>query len=143
MYNDMILILKRYIKAERSGNWNDHLLEIQNMLPYTVSSGHHHYMQCLPLYLDDMRSLKEKHPALHKEFEAGNFTVRKVPGKFNGVWTDLALEQTYNEEGKSVLFKGITQKEATKSKYVNSVPLLTEVSESVKAMASRMLESPW
>ena len=38
MYIEMVLILKRYVNAERAGLWNQHLLEAKSMLPYTVSS---------------------------------------------------------------------------------------------------------
>jgi len=32
-----------------------------------------------------------------KGFRAGKFTVSQLPGCFNGVWSGMALEQTYNE----------------------------------------------
>ena len=40
MYINMVLLLKRYIAAERKGCWEDHLTEVENMLPYLVSAGH-------------------------------------------------------------------------------------------------------
>ena len=51
MYIDMTQILRRYIQAERSGNWQSHLNEVQKMIPYIVSAGHRNYAVCLPLYL--------------------------------------------------------------------------------------------
>ena len=56
-------------------------------------------------------------------------------GAINGVWTDIALEQTYNKEGKTSLVKGILQNPGAREKYVMSAPFLSHVSESVKAMA--------
>lgn len=53
MYIDMVLILKRYIHAERAGLWRQHLLEIQDMLPYTIASGHNKYMAYLPIYFNE------------------------------------------------------------------------------------------
>ncbi|KAG1713897.1 Protein O-mannose kinase [Nymphon striatum] len=72
---------------------------------------------------------------MHEEFAAGKFTVHQTAGNFNGVWTDLALEQTYNREGKTSLFKGITQLESAREKYIKALPFMTFVSESVKQMA--------
>ncbi|KAG1672871.1 hypothetical protein GQR58_015794 [Nymphon striatum] len=66
---------------------------------------------------------------------AGKFTVHQTAGDFNGVWTDLALEQTYNREGKTSLFKGIKQLESAREKYIKALPFITSVSESVKQMA--------
>ena len=134
MYIDMVLILKRYIHAERAGVWEQHLQEVENMLPYTVSSGHGKYMSCLPIYLNDMRGLPVSAPDVHEKFESGEFNVHQIAGDFNGVWTDLALEQTYNKEGKTSLFKGIIQAESAREKYIKTLPFMTSVSESVKQM---------
>ena len=41
-------------------------------------------------------------------FEKGKFPIHEANGKFNGVCTDMALDQTYNCEAKTQLFKGIT-----------------------------------
>ena len=69
-------------------------------------------MSCLPIYFSDMRSLPVSAPEVHSKFESGEFSVKQTSGDFNGVWTDLALGQTYNKERKASLFKGITQAES-------------------------------
>ena len=81
-----------------------------------------------------MKSLQTFAPAIYEEFLAGNFTVHKSKGMFIGVWSNLALEQTYNREGKSSLFKGITQNKAAVQKYIKSSPFLTYISEQMKHM---------
>ena len=86
------------------------------MLPYTVSSAHSKYMSCLPIYLDEMKNLSESVPNVYQAFLSGEFSVHVAEGRFNGIWTDLALEQTYNKEGKTSLFKGITKSGATRDK---------------------------
>ena len=35
--------------------------------------------------------------------------VRQTEGRFNGVWTDRALEKNYNRDAKTKLFTGISQ----------------------------------
>ncbi|KAG1669339.1 Zinc finger protein 696 [Nymphon striatum] len=77
----------------------------------------------------------ETAPEVHEEFAAGKFTAHQTAGDFNGVWIDLALEQTYNREGKTSLFKGITQLESAREKYIKALPFMTSISESVKQMA--------
>ena len=134
MYIEMILIAKRYVYAERAGLWQSHLKETSNMLPYLVSAGHTKYMSCLPLNLIEMSEIPEKHPDVFQKFEEGKFTVHQIAGPFNGVWTDLALEQTYNREGNPSLLKGISQSNEARNKYIQTVPVMTKVSESVKAM---------
>lgn len=136
MYLDMMSIVQRYIWAERIGDWEGHLQESQKMLPYLVVSGHHKYVSCLPHYINEMTKLPSTAPEVHQEFMEGNFTIRQTPGKFNAVWTDMALEKTYNRDAKTVLFRGITQKQATMDKYLKALPVLTAISEETQKMVN-------
>lgn len=129
MYIDMVCILKEYIHAERVGDWIEHLTSVRKMLPYTVSAKHTKYTVCLPLYLKDMEELPQKHPEIYANFMKGSFKVRRMEGKFNGVWTAMALEQTYNSAGKNSLFKGISQAPASREKYVKAAQFMTKASE--------------
>ena len=90
-------IVRRYTYAERSGNWTLHLATVEEMLPYLVAAGQ---------YITAMKSLPA---SVELEFQMGNFTVRRREGKFNGVWADMALEQTFNKHARTKLFSGITK----------------------------------
>ena len=46
----------------------------------------------------------------------------------------MALEQTYNKEAKTQLFKGIMQQQSARKKYLRALPALTAVSEQTRAM---------
>ena len=70
------------------------------------------------------------------EFEKGNCTVRQLSGKFNGVWSDMALEQAYNKDAKTKLLHGISQRPGTITKYLRAIPSLTAISEKTLAMAN-------
>lgn len=48
MYMDMGMILRRFIHAERAGLCEEHLAEVEKMLPYLVAAGHYKYGSCLP-----------------------------------------------------------------------------------------------
>ena len=58
-YIAMINLLKNFLRAERSGNWELHLECVRNMLPYFQCTGHHLYAKCAHLYLQDMLQLKD------------------------------------------------------------------------------------
>ena len=109
MYMDMVMILKRYIHAERAGLWQEHLAEVEQMLPYLVAAGHYKYVSCLPHYLEAMRSMSTLAPNIFQAFKEGQFTVRQTEGRFNGVRTDMTLEKTYNRDAKTKLVTGISQ----------------------------------
>lgn len=55
---DMIDILRRFIKAERTGNWELHLQTAKDMLPYFAASGHNLYVKSSRVYLQQMDNLK-------------------------------------------------------------------------------------
>ncbi|KAG1712145.1 Serine/threonine-protein kinase greatwall [Nymphon striatum] len=116
------LELKQHYKLFHDINWENLLNEDAPFIPQ-------------PGDAMDTTYFDETAPEVHEEFAAGKFTVHQTAGDFNGVWTDLALEQTYNREGKTSLFKGITQLESAREKYIKALPFMTSVSESVKQMA--------
>jgi hypothetical protein len=68
---------------------------------------------------------------VYDQFLKGNFAVRRMPGIFNGIWTDLALEQTQYRDAKTKGLKGITTKPKVQEKYIKAVPSLTAVADSV------------
>ena len=75
MYLEMMDTVRRYIYAERSGNWTLHLATVEEMLPYLVSAGHMKYTACVPQYITAMKSLPA---SVELEFQMENFTVRNT-----------------------------------------------------------------
>ena len=49
-YLEMIEILRTFIKAERTGDWNLHLQTVQAMLPYFAASGYNLYTKCTNIF---------------------------------------------------------------------------------------------
>ena len=70
-YLNMVDILRRFLKAERTGNWKLHLQSVQEMLPYFAASGHTLYAKSAYVYLQMMLNLPESHPDVHQQFEKG------------------------------------------------------------------------
>ena len=50
-YMDMVDILRKSIKAERTGHWAQHLEYLSEMLPYMATSGNILYTKSAQLYL--------------------------------------------------------------------------------------------
>jgi len=68
---EMVDILRMFIKAERTANWELHLQVVSQMLPYFAASGHNLYTKCAYLYLQSMKSLKDKNPEVYQELVSG------------------------------------------------------------------------
>lgn len=94
-YFIMITLIKNFIAAERSGDWDLHLKSVERMIPYFHATGHFLYAKCAHMYLQDMRTLKESMDEL--EFERftseGFFTIRRTDKFWSGIWADMTIEQ--------------------------------------------------
>ena len=101
-YIEYVDTLKLFIQAERTGNWNLHLIAIEQMLNLFAATGHLNYAKSSRLYLQLMRELPTDHPWLYHCFaEQGFHTVRRSNRFWAGLWTDLIIEQVMMRSIKS------------------------------------------
>ena len=100
-YCDMVNALLQQIKAERSGNWDLYLSTLAVITPDFYALDRPNYSRWLPIYIEDMRKLKSKHPQVYEEFATGNFSISRSGHPFSQVEADMALEQSINADSKS------------------------------------------
>lgn len=98
----MVEIFRRFIRAERLGNWQLHLQAVQEMLPYLAASGHNHYTKSLTLYLRDMSMIETSAPKVWEAFQDGYHSIRRSDRLWAGLSTDLVIEQDLMKSMKSV-----------------------------------------
>ena len=87
---DMMDILRRFIKAERMGNWDLHLHTVREMLPYFLAAGH---TLSAYVYLNNMLELESQHPDVHTSFKLGKHVIRRSDRYWAGLSSDLVIEQ--------------------------------------------------
>ena len=63
------------------------------MLPYLAASGHNLYTKSVWIYLERMSNLEEEHPDIHESFMRGMPVVRRSDRFWEGLSTDLIIEQ--------------------------------------------------
>ena len=63
-----VLIMMKFVRAEREGDWPLHLCAVEEMLPYFFASSHVNYARYGLYYL---RSMQRLHPTLLNKFMAG------------------------------------------------------------------------
>ena len=100
-YGHMVKLLLQFVKAERTSNWELHLLSVSAMVPYFFSMDRPNYVRWLSVYIIEMRQLATKHPEVYQEFVNGNHAVSGSSKPFAQVWMDMALEQSINANSKS------------------------------------------
>lgn len=93
-YSETIQILRSFIRAERTGDWDLHLRALQDMLPYFASSGRNLYTKSGYVYLMMMmQNLDIDHPDVYKAIESVFHVVRRSERYWAGLSTDFAIEQ--------------------------------------------------
>ena len=97
-YMDMIDILRKYIRAERTGNWELHLQTLSKMLPFLAASGHNNYTKCVWIYLQPM-SLLQDHQEVYEHFKKGLHVIRRSDRYWAGLSSDLAgFDEKYEDK---------------------------------------------
>ncbi|KAJ8943944.1 hypothetical protein NQ314_009608 [Rhamnusium bicolor] len=81
-----------FYTAKRSGNWDLHLKSLRCMIPWFFAYDHYNYSRCASVYLADMLNLESTAPNVYVEFLKGNFVIKRLPGAFNTISVDQALE---------------------------------------------------
>lgn len=139
LYLRMVTLLKHFIQAERSGNWNLHLTTIKKMLPFFHAAGHFSYAKSATLYLQDMLNLANvlTPEEFNKFTEDGYFTIRRTNKFWSGIWSDMTIEQTLMRSMKSSggLTRGRGLSDAVLTKWILATPILTSVITSVEDFA--------
>ena len=60
-----IYILRKFVRAESTGNWALHIQPIKDMPHYIAALGHNLYTKSVRVYLQQMAIMKEEHPDVH------------------------------------------------------------------------------
>lgn len=87
--------MKKIILAQRTSDWSLHLQSVAEMLNLFAPTGHTNDAKSARIYLQKMFALPSQYPLLHEEFfKNKEHAVRRTTKHCNGIWTDLATEQT-------------------------------------------------
>ena len=133
-YMSTVDILKRFLKAERTGNWLLHLSVVHEMLPYLAAAGHNSYTESAYPYLQLMNQLEETHSEVFKSFTDGHHVVRRSNRYRAGISSDSTIEQTLMRGAKTNVGltqgRGITGLE--RAKWVLSMPACTQVNTAMQ-----------
>jgi hypothetical protein len=133
-YMRMVDILLRFIKAERTGNWDLHLQTLRDILPYFTASGHHLYAKSAYVYLQMMWDLEQDHPDVHRSFQNGLHVARRSDRYWAGLSTDLMIEQVLMRSVKTSggLTRGRGMTETQRLVWLLSMPICAEVNEAMQ-----------
>ena len=96
---DFASIVRMFIRADRTGNFDLHVFSSEQMCPILAAAGHDKYVLAIRKYLQDLANLC---PCLNKKYKEGGFTICRNDKLFwSGTFTDQVIEQTLMRSGKS------------------------------------------
>ena len=137
-YMAMLDILRRFLKAERTGNWKLHLQSVKEMLPYFAAAGHNLYVKSAYMYLQQMGKLETDHPDVYRAFNKGYHVVRRSDRFWAGLSSDLVIEQVLMKSVKSTggMTRGRGMSEAQRAQWLLSMPSCSDINSSMQTITS-------
>ena len=87
------LLLLRYIRSLREGNFELYVESLTQIMPWMFALDHTHYSRWLSVHIRDMTTLANMHPDILAEFKSGNFELHKTGNKFSAMAIDQCQEQ--------------------------------------------------
>ena len=92
-YQQIISLIRKFIRADRLGMWDLHLEAIQEALPIFAAAGHFNYTKSAYLYYQTLNNLEHINPEVLRYFKAGGFVARRSQRDWAGLPCDLTIEQ--------------------------------------------------
>ena len=130
-YMQMVEILLMFTRAQREGNWSLHLHSFQRMIPYFMTYDHTNYARWGIIYVNEMHHLP---PEVRKEFEDGNFVVKRTTQKFNQVDPDQSQEWLNGIGKKRGGIIGITKTSSALSRWALSYNLRSHLANKTRGV---------
>ena len=144
-YHHQITLMRRFIRAERCGNWALHLETVREMIPHFHAAGHLAYAKYAHLYLQQMSDLENK--MTEDEFQefssSGSFTIRRSDKLWAGVWSDMTIDQVLMRAMKTSggLTRGRGLTDSVLSRWVLSMPSCTELTRNFEEFCGIKFET--
>ena len=127
-----ILIVMRYVRAERESDWPMHLACVEEMIPLFFTAGHLHYARYALYYV---RSMNDMPDDVSQAFMKGQHTMHHNAGIFIVIWSDMAIESTFMRYGHGTGgIIGITLKPETLKTWTYSLHTCNDIVQSLDVM---------
>ena len=130
-YMDMVCILLRFIRAQRDGLWELHIVTFRQMLPYLHRYDHTNYARWGCVYLAEMQKLPDE---VKDEFVKGNFVVKGSDQRFNQVSPDHSQEWLNGTGKKGGGIVGITKTTSALNRWALSYNLHACIANKTRAL---------
>ena len=94
-YMEMVEILQKFIKAERTGNWPLKLESTRDMCEFLAAAGRNSYTKSLFLHLQQITTLEIHHPEVYHQFMNGYHSIWRSEREWAGLSPDYVIESVF------------------------------------------------
>ncbi|GFR73663.1 hypothetical protein ElyMa_003872900 [Elysia marginata] len=131
---DTVDLLRRFLKADRSGNWNVYLGILRETFPFLAAVGHNLYTKVY-LYLQDLLQLQPTNLDVFTSFQAGHHVLRRTDRFWAGLSSDLIIEQVLIRCVKATegLTRGRGMLESQRSTWLLSMTACVDINEAMQS----------
>ena len=137
-------LIKLYLRAEKSGDWDLHLYCIRQFLPFFHSGGHIAYAKSAHLYLQDMLDLKNKlSPEDFVNFTSmGYFTIRRSHKFWSGIFADQTIEQWLMKQlkGPGGLTRGRGFTDSNVARFISAFPKCVPICHALEKFCGTFID---
>ena len=135
--------IENFVACERLKDWNGHLQACSAFLNLFAATGHIHYGKSARLYLQNMAKLPEQYPWLYQKYVEGAHAVERTEHCFNGLWSDLVIEQTLMSSLKSRggLTHGRGLIESVRHQWVFTMPICASIHDAMTLRTQKKLRT--
>ncbi len=94
-YLKQVALIRQFIRAERTGDWQLHIHTVNAMIPLFHAAGHLAYAKTARLYIEQMEGLSNiMSDEQYRDFtDGGYFTIRRTEKFWSGNFSDQTIEQ--------------------------------------------------
>ena len=140
------LTIFSFVRSIREGNFQLYIEALDCLMPWFFALDHPHYSRWLSVHLRDMKSLKNIHPEVAKQFESGKFVVKKTHRTLSSIAIDHAQEQNISVvkgDGGAI---GLTENSSQLMRWMVAGPemarVIGEFEDSIESIKQKQSKGP-
>ena len=100
-YQYIVQAIKNLVRSDRDGDFLLGVKSVQQLCPIFLGLDGINYLRYASFYLELLKQLEQKHPALYSNFLKGDHVVKCQNKPFSAVAPDMKLEQSIQRSAKS------------------------------------------
>ena len=135
-YMEMVEILQKFIKAERTGNWQLKLESTRDMCEFLAAAGRNSYTKSLFLHLQQITTLEIHHPEVYHQFMNGYHSIWRSDREWAGLSPDYVIESVLMRSLKTSggLTRGRGMSEQQRAIWTLSMPACASLNSSMQEL---------